>query len=249
MPFDNSLEWLRTLIVQAGDSVDVHVERADDIFRAGIVIEQIKERIRAADVILAVCTGQNPNVFFELGIADQWHWPIILAEEANDLPFDIRHYRAIIYGGPGRAMLSKAVEAAIEETLRSGRKDREGVAVTEHPPQPEPRVLGQFMMQVHAWGLDREGSLEHFPVDLLFLVQDVASTTREGRRALAEDFPRRDGVMANRWEVTAAAEDAGLIQRNYDPDSSEWYLVVTEKGEGLIRAYDRFMRNMASQRP
>jgi len=30
MPFDNRLEWLRTLIVQAGDAVRVRVERADD---------------------------------------------------------------------------------------------------------------------------------------------------------------------------------------------------------------------------
>ena len=92
------------------------------------------------------------------------------------------------------------------------------------------------MSQVHVWSLDREGSLEHFPVDLLFLAQDIASTIGKGQRPLAKEFPKREGVMANRWEISPAAEDAGLIQRNFDPETGEWYLVLTEKGRALIDA-------------
>lgn len=245
MPFDDSLEWLRELVVEAGEALGVRVERADEIFSAGIVIEQIRDRIRAADVVIAICTGQNPNVFFELGIADQWHWPILLAERSDDLPFDVQHYRTLIYGKLQPPVLSKALQAAIDSTLQAGKKDRPGLRTTDRPPRSEPRVLGQFMMQVHVWGLEREGSLEHFPVDVLFLVQDLATAAQGGTRPLQQDFPKRQGVMANPWDVLEAAEHSGLIQKNYDPDNSEWYLVLTHKGGALLSAYQRFSKGVS----
>lgn len=248
MPFDNSLKWLHNLVVDAGNSAEVRVERADDIFSAGIVIEQIRDRIRNADVVIAVCTGQNPNVFFELGVADQWHWPVILAEDKKDLPFDIQHYRALIYGGLEPSVLASGITAAIEETLASGRKDKPGRRATDSPPRSRPRVLGQFMSQVHVWGLEREGSFEHFPVDFLFLVQDVASAVQQGTRARAQDYPKREGVLgANAWEVIESAETAGLIQKNFDLESGGWYLAVTEKGQALLDAYDRWQATMANE--
>jgi hypothetical protein len=249
MPFDESLDWLHKLIVEAGEDVNVLVERADDVFRAGIVVEHIKESIRLADAIVAVCTRQNPNVFFELGIADQWHWPIILAEQKGDLPFDIQHYRAVIYGDWDQLLLRRALAAALDATLTGGRKDRPGLEPAERPPRAEARVLGQFMSQVHVWGLKREGSLEHFPVDLLFLVQDVRSAIDETGRALAGDFPRRDGVIADKWRVRQSAEDSGLVEKNYDPVSGEWYLSLTDKARAFLQAYDRFSEEMRKPPP
>ncbi len=248
MPFDDSLKWLHDLVVEAGNATQVRVERADDIFSAGIVIEQIKERIRSADVVVAVCTGQNPNVFFELGVADQWHWPVILAEDKKDLPFDIQHYRALIYGGLEPSVLANAIKAAIEETLVSGRKDARIGQATANPPRAQPRVVGQFMSQVHVWGLEREGSFEHFPVDFLFLVQDIAEAAQQGTRPPARDYPKREGVLAgDPWQIVGSAESAGLIQKNFDLESGEWYLVVTGKGQALLDAYDRWMESMANE--
>jgi len=248
MPFDGSFEWLRELIVQSGAVIGVQVERADDIFSAGMVIEQIKERIRDADLIIAVCTGQNPNVFFELGIADQWHWPILLAEKAADLPFDVQHYRAFLYEGQPRQVLERAIAAAMEGTLQGGKKARPELSPPGEPPRSRPRVLGQFMSQVHVWGLEREGSLEHFPVDVLFLVQDVRDVLAQGRRALASEFPKREGVMANGSAVLLTAERDGLVWKNYDPDSGDWYVVLTQKGDSFVRAYDRWAEELRSGR-
>jgi hypothetical protein len=240
MPFHDSLEWLRDLIVDAGNAAGVHVERADDIFQAGVVVDQIKNRIQSADLVIAICTGQNPNVFFELGIADHFHWPILLAEDANDLPFDIQHYRAVTYRGLDHALLRRALQAAIDATLSSGRKATAPLTTDDHPPRSEPRVLGQFMMQVHVWGLEREGSLEHFPVDVLFLAQDIASTIEHGKRPLLHDFPKRQGVMAYGSDVLEAAERLGIAYKNYDPDNGDWYLALTDKAEAFLRAYKQF---------
>lgn len=43
---------------------------------------------------------QNANVFFELGYAWRSHSPVLLAESAADLPFDVAYYRILIYGTP-----------------------------------------------------------------------------------------------------------------------------------------------------
>jgi hypothetical protein len=183
-------------------------------------------------------------VFFELGIADQWHWPVLLAEKETDLPFDVRHYRALIYGELGEDLLTRALAAAIGATLDGGKKDRAAVDAAAPPPRAEPRVLGRFMSQVHVWGLEREGSLEHFPVDLLFLVEDVRSEVDQRGRALAKDFPKREGVMSPPSRVTQEAEKSGLIQKNYDPAANEWYFVLTGKGLALLNANARFSEEL-----
>ncbi len=48
----------------------VELRRADSIFRSGVVIDQIREAIADADLVIAVCTGKNANVFYELGLAE-----------------------------------------------------------------------------------------------------------------------------------------------------------------------------------
>ena len=121
MPFDEKFDWLHAEIREAGAEVGVEIDRADDIFEGGVVIDQVRGRIRAADVVIAVCTDRNPNVFYELGIATETHRPILIAESKADLPFDIQHFRAQMYGGQSsqsnRATLRTRLAAAMRETI------------------------------------------------------------------------------------------------------------------------------------
>jgi hypothetical protein len=49
-------------------------------------------------VILADLTNKNPNVFYELGLAHAVGTPVILlAQSIDDVPFDLRPVRTIIY--------------------------------------------------------------------------------------------------------------------------------------------------------
>jgi hypothetical protein len=43
--------------------------RADDFFAANSIISDVWNAITDAKVLVADCTGRNPNVFYELGIA------------------------------------------------------------------------------------------------------------------------------------------------------------------------------------
>jgi hypothetical protein len=118
MPFDTALDWLRDLITEAGKETGVRIMRADDIFAGGVIIDQVKEQIRRSDAVIGVCAGRNANVFYELGIAEEQHRPILIAESSGDLPFDIQHFRAHFYGGDTPSNSKQTLLARIAKALR-----------------------------------------------------------------------------------------------------------------------------------
>ena len=72
--------------------------RADELFSTGTVVEQIWEQIRKATVLLADLSGKNANVFYELGLSHAALKPVVFtAANLDDIPFDLRHLRVIIY--------------------------------------------------------------------------------------------------------------------------------------------------------
>lgn len=72
--------------------------RADELFTTGSVVEQIWEEIKKAKLLLADLSGKNPNVFYELGLAHAAMKPVVFtASRVEDVPFDLRHLRVIIY--------------------------------------------------------------------------------------------------------------------------------------------------------
>ena len=74
------------------------VVRADDLSGAETIVNEIWSFISHAAVVIADCTGRNPNVFYEIGIAHTVGVPVILiAQDLADVPFDLRHQRVIDY--------------------------------------------------------------------------------------------------------------------------------------------------------
>lgn len=70
----------------------------DDIFATGKIMDQVWRGIRKATVLVAELTSKNPNVFYELGLAHALEKPVILvSSNQDDVPFDLRHIRAIFY--------------------------------------------------------------------------------------------------------------------------------------------------------
>jgi hypothetical protein len=101
----------------------VGLRRADSIFRSGVIVDQIREALADADLVIAVCTGKNANVFYELGMAEAMgHTPILVAPDATHLPFDKAHWRCHMYGG--KRLTTKNLRGrlvkAIEETIAAG---------------------------------------------------------------------------------------------------------------------------------
>ena len=80
------------------------VIRADEIDRSGSFIKDILESIYSAHIVIADLTGQNPNVFYELGVRHSLRpRTILIARNLDDIPSDLREYRTIIYDTTAKA--------------------------------------------------------------------------------------------------------------------------------------------------
>lgn len=124
MPFGTELDWLRDDIVAAGEAAGVTITRADSIFTPGILLDQILESIDQAAVVVGITTGRNPNVFFELGYAWRSHKPVLLAEGTADLPFDVAHYRTLIYGTPTPNLDREKLRNEISHAIAGAKAER-----------------------------------------------------------------------------------------------------------------------------
>lgn len=72
--------------------------RADDIFDNQPIIEDIWRSINEARIVIAELTGKNANVFYETGLAHAIGKEVILITQSmDDVPFDLRHRRCIVY--------------------------------------------------------------------------------------------------------------------------------------------------------
>ncbi|MFO1448263.1 MAG: hypothetical protein U1F61_08920 [Opitutaceae bacterium] len=103
-------------IRRAARRLGLSVERADDIFSNGAIVVDIWKAIINSFVVVADCTGRNPNVFYELGIAHAVGKPVVLlTQESSDVPFDIRHLRLIRYKATAAGF--QRLESALQKTL------------------------------------------------------------------------------------------------------------------------------------
>jgi len=99
MPFGQwSDRYYKELFSPAIKEAGMEPIRADELFSTGTVIEQIWEQIRKAKILLADLTAKNANVFYELGLAHAARKPVVfISGNVEDVPFDLRHLRVIIY--------------------------------------------------------------------------------------------------------------------------------------------------------
>lgn len=71
--------------------------RADDLFGSAVV-EDIWATLLKSEIVIADVTARNPNVYYELGIAHTLGKKVvILSQDVDDIPFDTRHLRHVIY--------------------------------------------------------------------------------------------------------------------------------------------------------
>jgi hypothetical protein len=73
--------------------------RADQVWSSPVfAMEKIRAAIQQSRLCVADLTGRNPNVLYELGIAQTLGKPtILLSQNSEDIPYDLRLYDVIIY--------------------------------------------------------------------------------------------------------------------------------------------------------
>jgi hypothetical protein len=98
MPFNAGFNGVYEAIKKAATANSYQCNRADDIWLHHQVMQTIVSLISRSGIIIADCTGKNPNVFYEAGIAHTLGRDVILiAQNINDVPFDLRHLAILLY--------------------------------------------------------------------------------------------------------------------------------------------------------
>lgn len=99
-PFDKSFDDIYKMgIKETAAQINIVAERVDEQIFQEWILELIYTQTDAADIIIADMSGQNPNVFYEVGYAHtKEKICLLLTSDTNDIPFDLKHHRHIIYG-------------------------------------------------------------------------------------------------------------------------------------------------------
>jgi hypothetical protein len=106
--FTNDYNAIRQICLDAG----FKCYRGDETFFKSDIFPEMLKHIVKANLIIANLNGKNPNVLYELGIAQALDKPVILiAKTPENLPVDIKSKRFLIYSD------QKDLEALLKDEL------------------------------------------------------------------------------------------------------------------------------------
>lgn len=123
MPFQDEFAAVFTdVIIPVVEGLGLVVKRGDNFMSNHHIIDEVWYALYNCKVVIADCTGNNPNVFYELGIAHTLGKPtIMIAQDVDRAPFDVRGRRFVKYensfGGPKK--LSNELNKHIRNILNS----------------------------------------------------------------------------------------------------------------------------------
>lgn len=124
MPFGGWLDdYYETIYCPAIIAAGLEPHRADDLYRPSTIVNDIWAYTKRAKLLVADLTGKNANVFYELGLAHALAKPVILvAGSMDDIPFDLRALRIIVYDKNDPMWgerLKEKIQSSIREVLQS----------------------------------------------------------------------------------------------------------------------------------
>ncbi|MEZ0539417.1 hypothetical protein [Fibrella arboris] len=116
MPFEGRFNGTYLAIRNVCARLRITCRRADDIWDNSILIQDVFDLIFTSRVVITDFTDRNPNVFYETGVAHTLGKLVIpITQSVADIPFDLRHHRALTYL-PNQEGLLK-LEADLEKKL------------------------------------------------------------------------------------------------------------------------------------
>lgn len=120
MPFRDDLYPIyEGHIKKVAEELELKIRRGDDPFSHHDIMREIWSLIYNCQVVIADCTGRNANVFYELGIAHTLGKPaVMITQTMDDLPFDVRSKRAIVYDPQRMQKFEKDLKGALQKILK-----------------------------------------------------------------------------------------------------------------------------------
>ena len=98
IPFSTEFDDVYGCINDACYEVGMSCHKADDFWHHSAIIQDIFELIFRSSIVIVDFTGKNQNVFYEAGIAHVLGKTVLpITQDGEDIPFDLRHHRYILY--------------------------------------------------------------------------------------------------------------------------------------------------------
>jgi hypothetical protein len=110
-------------IVEVVGGLRLTVNRGDSFFHPDIVMTDVWTSVFRCQAVIADCTDARSNVFYEIGMAHTLGRPVILiTQNINDVPFDLRNHRCIEYSLSRPELLRKNLRRALQQVVASRQK-------------------------------------------------------------------------------------------------------------------------------
>jgi tetratricopeptide (TPR) repeat protein len=222
--FNNVYDAIETTINEMGG---YEYERADvEYTKDAIWCKRICRNILRAQYVIADITGNNPNVFYELGFVqaiDDTN-PIIITQNVKDVPFDIAPINLIEYNLKNLKELRLKIKNAIETIAN------EVLIVTNRTPE---ETIAELRKQL----IDEEKRSKGF--------KDELKESEEKEKKLKEIIKEHEAIKADpekqfkgkiielEKEIAEYKAKLKLSEQEIEQVQTQWELELKEKEEKL----------------
>ncbi len=130
LPYSEEFLPVKEAVKKAANISNFRIVSLDDQRpRSAAIQEVLLGELARADCVVADVTGRNPNVFFELGLAQAMGKGLFLlmrSEAENDVPFDLKNLQCFFYEQSPRSLsnLTKSLSKALGDYRRSPSRAR-----------------------------------------------------------------------------------------------------------------------------
>jgi len=133
MPFEERFAKIYLKGIKDGLPTGWECNRSDERWDIPEAVCKICKSIQEATLIIADISGRNPNVFLELGLSFGLEKKFILmTQNINDLPFDVRTFNAIEYDSDNPDDLHRKLREAISQLNPIPRVSKEAIVFDEN---------------------------------------------------------------------------------------------------------------------
>lgn len=122
-PHDMAGQRIVETVRRALQDQGIEVIRFDNIAPGASWANAFTDAMRYSDFLVADISRQNPNVFYELGLAHAFRKPSILiisSEESGKLPSDLEGFNYIVYDPSNMRGLADHVQRAVRPFIPKG---------------------------------------------------------------------------------------------------------------------------------
>lgn len=120
MPFSDDFDPVYDIIKVVCEEVGYPALRVDEIYGPTKIIDDVFNTIVQSRLVICDLSGRNPNVLYEAGLAHaRGRGTILLTQNKEDVPFDLRQNRFIHYlrNKEGLESLGNALEQSLKAAL------------------------------------------------------------------------------------------------------------------------------------